>query len=503
MRSSAKESNEAAGGVQGNDARPPAEIWSYIAAALFAGFFLVTSIQIAAHRLLWFDEILTVIISHVDGLSKMLQALAHVDNNMPVLYFLVVHGFNGLVAHAEVAARLPSALAMTAGMLIVFDCARRLADGLHGLIAMSLLACSFLPYFGYEARSYGIYFMLAALAFWVWLHVKGKWQSPVLFAALLFLAIMFHYYAVFCLVPYAAWEASRWQRWRMPSARLISGVLAVCCAAAVLLPQMAGAKRYSAIFWSPPSLFKLRTVFSIIFPDGLLLLALILIWIALTTRVRRNAPAAAAEAGECIGWLNLLIPFAGYVVAKLATNAFVDRYFMGLLPGVAVAFACLVRRHFREARLVSFGILAILAAFGVATQLLTLRHPELIDPYQQQTLTRQTLQMEAAMQSEGKHFILLTDGLLFLPLNYYARHPEQYVLLVPSAEAAESSNTIRYTVGLGRYRPMRFWNLEELKSHIRETALLRPSPQSLRILKDAGIETTVRFTDPMEVDYLR
>jgi 4-amino-4-deoxy-L-arabinose transferase-like glycosyltransferase len=73
-----------------------------------------------------------------------------------------------LLGHSEVAARMPSTLAMAAGMLITYDCTRRLTNGLHGQIALSLLTCSILPYYGYEARPYALYFMLSALAFWIW-----------------------------------------------------------------------------------------------------------------------------------------------------------------------------------------------------------------------------------------------------------------------------------------------------------------------------------------------
>ena len=398
--------------MKGSEAEVPeagrrGEIWGCIAAAVFAAFFLVTSIQIAARRPFWFDEIVTVLISGLAGPSKILQALNHVDNNMPVCYFLVVHWFTQLLHDTNVAARLPSALAMAAGMLITFDCARRLCDGLHGLIAISFLVCSYLPYYGYEARSYGIFFMLASLGLWIWLNVKGTWRPAVLFGGVLFLAIMFHYYAVLCLVPYAAWEATTWKKWTMPLPKLIAGVVAAGCAGALLLSQAAGAKRYSAAFWSPPTLYKLRNTFSAIFPDGLFLLALILIWIALAWRFGGTARPAPMEAAESIGWLSLSIPFAGYVLARLVTNAYVERYFIGMLPGVAVAFSCMVWRHFRETRLVSFGIVAILGSFGIASQLQTLRHPETIDPYGQQTQLRQSLQLEGRIS--GRREALLCD----------------------------------------------------------------------------------------------
>jgi Dolichyl-phosphate-mannose-protein mannosyltransferase len=479
------------------------ERWTPLAAAALAVFYLATSIRIAGHRLLWFDELVTVLISQRPDASRIVDALAHVDNNMPAPYFLVVHWFFKLLGAGAVAARLPSALGLMAALLITFDCVRRLTNGLHGLIAMCVLGCSCLPYYGFEARSYGLYVMLAAFCLWIWVHGKRKYLSAVLFGVAFFLSIQFHYYAVLGLVPYAAWEALEWRKWRMPSAKLIAGGLAVCGAAAALVPQMSGAKRYSAVFWSPPSLFKLRTSFDELIPDGLFLLALVLMWIVFAGRTGEGSGSKAMEPAESVGWLGFLIPFAGYVVAREVTNAFVSRYFIGLLPGVAVAFSCWLWRRYRGAPLVAAGILVILGGFALETQLSTVRHPESIDPFNQQTATRQALQLESGLRAEGRHFTLLTNGLLYLELRYYAKHPEEYALLVPDTQYLETHNTARYTEGLGRYYPMQFWTLEDLRTHVGETALLGPTEETWKMLKTAGFETERRFIAPTEVDYLK
>ena len=78
-----------------------------------------------------------------------------------------------MFGHGEVAVRLPSTLAMVATLLITFDCARRLTDGLHGLIAMAIAAWP-LAGEGFEARSYAIYVMFAALALWVWTYTGAS-----------------------------------------------------------------------------------------------------------------------------------------------------------------------------------------------------------------------------------------------------------------------------------------------------------------------------------------
>src|SRR5260370_31163945 len=48
---------------------------------------------------------------------------------------------------------------------------------LHGLIAMAVLTCSYLTYYGYEGRSYGLFFLFAAAALWAWI---GKRSTIVL-----------------------------------------------------------------------------------------------------------------------------------------------------------------------------------------------------------------------------------------------------------------------------------------------------------------------------------
>jgi hypothetical protein len=480
---------------------PGRRIWIAFAVAALTGFYLVTSVAIAARRLLWFDEIVTVLISRLPGASRIVAALAQVDNNMPAPYFLVVHWFFQLLGSGAVAARLPSALALAAGLLITFDCARRLTDGLHGLIAFAVLGCSCLPYYGFEARSYGIYFMLAALCFWIWVHGKAGTLSAVLFGTTLFLAIAFHYYAVLTLVPYAAWEALNWKKGRKLPAKLIAGAVGVCGAAAALLPQMSGAKRYSAVFWSPPSLFKLRTAYPDLFPDGVFLLALVVIWVALTHRERNGDPESMQPA-EHVGWLGLLIPFAGYLIARLVTNAYVSRYFIGLLPGVAVAFSCWVWRNFHFRTVVPLGILGILAGYGISEQLATVRRPESADPFHQQSSTRRALELEGTLRREGKHFTVLTNGMLYLELRNYARRPEEYVLLVPSEEYLKFHNTPRYTVALSRYYPMQFWNLEDLRTHAAETALLGFSTEDLTLLENIGLRTHTRLPDSLGVTYI-
>src|SRR5262249_17868860 len=140
----------------------------------------VASVLIARHRPFWYDEILTVIYSGQPTVGAMWKALARGADGVPPVNHLLVRLFAHLPLPLEVAARLPSALAMAAGLLVTFDCARRLSDGLHGLIAAAFLTCSTLPYYGYEARPYALSFLLSAVALSLWINTDNAKLSSAL-----------------------------------------------------------------------------------------------------------------------------------------------------------------------------------------------------------------------------------------------------------------------------------------------------------------------------------
>jgi hypothetical protein len=482
----------------------PIGAWSLLAATVMALFYLATSIYVSSHRPYWFDELFIVRIAKLPDIVSMWAALTHAADTMPPGYHLLMRVWCKVFGYSEVATRLSSALAMVAGLLVTFDCARRLTNGLHGLIAMSVLTCSLLPYYGYEARPYAFYFLLSAMAFWTWTCTRDDSKGAAFFfGAVLGLAVTMHYYAVLNIVPYAVWELSRWKPWRRLSLKLIAGLVGVALAAALLSqPAMAFSRQFSSNFWAHPWFYELRAVFSELFPGGLFLLALIAIWVALTKLDGRRSTVEGMQPAEPLGWLCLSIPLAGFVVARLKTNAYLARYFIGALPGIAVAFSCWLWRPFHDARRVSAGILVLLVGWGAARQWMTVRHPESIDPFGQQTATRQYLELEASLDKDGKRIILFNNPMLHLEARHYSRHPEEIVLLV-YPEGKDEVPTARVQVNLGQYSPLQVWKLDDLRKHAAETALVDPTPETLEALKQAGVQVEVRFSKPLQVVYLR
>jgi len=479
-----------------------AGMWCFVAAGVLATFYLATSLYISSHRLLWFDEIATVQIARLPRWVSIWTALGRGADSLPPIYYMVVRAFGKPFGYSEIAVRLPSTVAMVAGLLITFDCARRLTDGLHGLIALSVITCSFLPYYGYETRSYGIFFMLAALALWVWTYSKdGKWLSAILFGTVLFLGVTIHYYFVLCLVPYVLCEIFRRKRWQPPSRILIAGIVGVAVPSVLLSPlALAFSRNFSSGYYDRPSLPALVDIFSHLFPVGLFLLALITVWIVLVGGEERTMVLQTMQPGEAVGWLFLCIPLAGFVAAELKTNAFADRCFVGALPGIAVAFSCCLWRHFRNTLRVSLGIFLLLASAGVARQLTVARHLELADRFGLQSATKEYLRLEGALQTDGKRYISFSPGMLYMGAQYYSKYSGQLILLRGPKEDPRHSDLL---FSLLLDQPAQWWNMDDLKVHARETALIQPTPETLETMKRAGLKVEVRFSKPLEVVYLQ
>ena len=483
-------------------------LWSYVVAAGLAIFYFVTSYEIAAHRVFWFDELFTLHIARLPQLGTIWTALSNGADALPPAYYVTVRLFDSLFGPGDVAARIPSMIALAIGLLLIFDCARRLTDGLHGLIALSVATCSFLPYYGYEARSYAIYFMLAALALWAWTNdsLSRTWQA-VLFGAAFFAGECFHYYFGMCLLPFVLWEFLHWKKGQRPSLKILAGI--VGCVVPVLLFSsliLSFSSKFAGGYWNRPSFLELRAIYSQLFPDGLFLLALIAIWIVLSrSDEQKNEVLEPIQPAEATGWLFLAIPLAAFVVAVWKTNAFYSRYFIGVLPGVAVAFAYMLWRHFRRVTQISMGVFLLLAMWGIGQQLTIVRHPDKVEA----TGIRPFLEVESSLHVEGKSYYVFSEPLLFLEAQQYSAHPEQVVLLLPadfSRQAAAGPDPYlhqRLEVNLSQYYPMQVWTVDDLDRHRSQSALIQPGETALRDLRQAGIPVTTRFYTPVRVDYLQ
>ena len=299
---------------------------------------------------------------------------------------------------------------------------------------------------------------------------------------------------------------ARWRPWQRPSPKLIAGVVGVVVPAAALSPLISsfthqshaplgnpafGSAAGNVVFWS------FRTTFSQLFPDGLFLLALMIVWIVALGAEDKRTVLQPVLAGEAVGWLFLCIPLAGFVIAEFKTGAFAVRYFISALPGVAVAFSCCMWRHFRNAGRVRVGVFLLLVTWGIGQQAMTVRDPEPITGHNQKR-TRQFMSLEDSLEKDGKRFIVFPSFGIYLDSVYYSKRPSACFFMMDSEEF------IRALVSsFSAFYPMQAWTFDDLRQHARDTALIQPKPEVLDALRQAGFGVEVRFPGPLEVVYLK
>ena len=466
--------------------------WHWSLALLLAGFYIGTCLYISAHRLLWFDEILTAITTRLPSVRTMWKALSQVSEQTPPLYFLITRLFDRLFGPSDIGLRIPSALALGAGLLVAFDTARRLTDGLFGLIAMSFLTTSFVTYYGHEARSYALYFMLAAVALWLWVFTREESKTAAAAFGAVFLAgLAIHYYVLLCLAPFGIMALAEK---RIFHPKVIAGTAGALVSLAILYPQIAASRTFLnsvAPVWEP-STTVLQASYLELFPNAILPLVLIALGVVTFGRPRKG-PVPPMSGAERVSWLFLVVPLAAYLLAHLATHVFHDRYIVGAAPGIAVGVTCLLWRHCRESRYLPLALLLAVGGFGVSQQLRTVRDVDHIpsESGDNQGRTRQLLALEDTLFREGKRHVAVTWDIQFLETWYYSKHRDQYECVTSQERWA-----------IKNYVPLHFVSLEEIVADARQTAVINPPPALAAALEQAGLHLKVRFAEPQYVVYL-
>jgi 4-amino-4-deoxy-L-arabinose transferase-like glycosyltransferase len=452
---------------------------TWLGAASFTLFFFATNLYISHNRLLWFDELKTIRTAKLPDLSTLWRLQnSWSGDSAPIVYCLLVRLIYAIFGDTEISVRILSTLAMIAAMMIVFDCARRLKGGTCGLIALCALCTSFLPRYGFEGRPYTLIVLFTTVALWLWLHTKEDSRAAAIaFGLSIFFAITVHFYGVLALAPFIFWDLWH-RRWWRPSPKLLAGVAGMLCAVALCAKQMHSGAHWTARSWSPPSVRALVAVYTEIFPYGIFLLTAFVL-LACLTCVR----AQPISESERFCWLFLTIPLAGFIVAEAATNHFYNRYLIAIVPGVSVAFACLVSRCLTKYASILFVLLA--AGIAIGHQFLFVRNVESIGPGPQ-GLTREALTAESAILADGKKNII-ADFLVADAARYYSKHPELYV-------SYKTDDVLLYYC-----EDLPCWTPETVKSHARDLAVLYPSNILLREMNHAGVEATIRMTDPMVI----
>jgi uncharacterized membrane protein len=220
----------------------PGSCWPLAALVLLAAALRFATLDLQSF---WYDEAFTPVHVLHAGLGATLRAVSRTENTPP-LWYALIWGWSRVWGTGEVALRSLSALAGVLTVPVAWGIGRELAGRRAALATAALVAVNpLLVWYSQEARAYGLYTLLAALAILCFLRALAQ-PAPrrlAAFAAAGALALLSHYFAVFLLIPMCAWLlVSAWRRRRdgaPPTAGVSAAVGAVAAVGLALIPLIA------------------------------------------------------------------------------------------------------------------------------------------------------------------------------------------------------------------------------------------------------------------------
>ncbi len=208
--------------------RDLAQWWPLAALLLLAAVLRLSTLDLQSF---WYDEAYVPVHTLHASLLATLRSVEHRENTPP-LWYVLIWGWSRIFGTGELALRLPSALAGTATVAVAWGIGQQLAGrigdagaasvslfGRRTAIATAALVATnpLFVWYSQEARAYGLFVFLAALAIWCWLRADAH-PTPgrlAAFAASGAAALATHYFAVFLLAPMCLWLLRRRARWKV------------------------------------------------------------------------------------------------------------------------------------------------------------------------------------------------------------------------------------------------------------------------------------------------
>jgi hypothetical protein len=152
----------------------------------------------------WYDEAFTPVHVLHASLGATLHGVVHTENTPP-LWYVLIWAWSRIFGAGAVALRFPSALAGVATVGVAWGIGRELTGRRATAIATAAFVAvnPLFVWYSQEARAYGLFVLLSALAMWCFLRALRE-STPrrlAAFAVSASLALLSHYFAAFLLAP--------------------------------------------------------------------------------------------------------------------------------------------------------------------------------------------------------------------------------------------------------------------------------------------------------------
>lgn len=302
---------------------------------------------------LWFDELITQVMTRQSSLSALWSALKSAADSNPPGFYLIERAAVALPLNEHIAYRLASVVAFSFTLICLYWLVERRSGPLRALLCASLLLVTPLfTLYADEARPYSVLIACISFALVCYQREPGALWTFGLFACLT-LAMCLHYYAVFALLPFLAAELVLTCQTRRPRYFVWIALLLSLAPVLVFRPLWEASKTYYGFhIWSRPRFTDVLDSYGSFFqvgrPWGLALVALC---VAAVLRAvwPRDWPAKSVE-GRQMGPLQepvlalgfIAFPLIVFVSAELVHGAVVPRYFLCAILGIVLGLRCVL-----------------------------------------------------------------------------------------------------------------------------------------------------------------
>jgi Dolichyl-phosphate-mannose-protein mannosyltransferase len=319
----------------------------------FSALYLTVTCLVASRKPLWSDELYTLYIARLPGISDVWGALSTGAEQLPPFFYVLTRASLALFGASELALRLPEVIGFWVMSLCLFRFVSKRAPAVYGFLAMLFPLVTGAYYYAHEARPYGLVLGFSALALLCWQSAaerEGHLLSLAGLAGALAAAVSCHYYAVFVFIPLAFAEVVRsfslrrvgWAVW----VSLSLGMTPLL----TFLPLIQQAMGYSSTFWSKSRWMSIpEFYFFLLSPAAMPLMAMLVLsalYPATDNSHRKGDQSSLAPPLHEMAAASafMAIPVVAVALSMLLTSAFTDRYALPAVIGCSLIFAFAARK---------------------------------------------------------------------------------------------------------------------------------------------------------------
>lgn len=313
------------------------------AAVVVSMLYLIIAGLIAARKPLENDELFTLNIARLPGLTDVWGALLTGAEQMPPLFYVITRASLALLGENSFALRMPAMIGILVMGISLFLFVSKRGTAILGLAAMLFPLTTAAYYYSFEARPYGLVLGFAGLGLICWQALAEGGRRPALLIGLalsLAAAISCHYYAILIVIPFLCGEAARAYERRRPDLPVAAAIALSMTPLLFHLPLIRSARSYSTAFWAQPKWGDIPDFFNFLLASAVLpLTAMLLLTVAWSllapAKERESAPYLLThEFFAAIGFI--AIPVVTVVMAMFVTRAFTYRYALPAVIGLTV-----------------------------------------------------------------------------------------------------------------------------------------------------------------------